>query len=966
MDNISKQPLFTHQVTNNSASVHLHSASSLSKASHFLWNEELLVQVNCQGYVNAQFMQPEPCKYSKGPNIESTTFMQPEMPYYADHPGRFVFIKDEDSGKMFSAPYAPMKLEAEHFEFIGHSHQIVWKVEHLELELEWKLTLPAKHTVELWCLNIRNKSEKSRKLSVTPCFSIGFMSWMNQAAVFDASLNSIVAQSVTPYQKVEDYFAQRNFKDITFLHSNKEPDSWCANLQEFVGRSGIQDPEALQCENLSNAESCYETPVAAMQFRIELATDETESTEFIFGPACSKGEVQELITRYSGKYRESFQSYKLEQKMRCGEFEFLTGNSEFDNFVNYWLPRQAIYHGELNRLTTDPQTRNFLQDTMALLYFSPEKARERLLLAISQQQVSGQMPDGILLNDKAKLKYINQIPHTDHCVWLVLSVKLYLDETADESILHEQVGFVSGSKLTSVANHVELAIEWLLSATDESGLSYIEQGDWCDPMNMVGYKGVGVSSWLSIATCYALSNWLDICNDYLSSANSLQITEYKATLDLLRGALRKHFKVGNWFARGITDDGRIFGVASDEQGQIFLNPQSWALLANVFEEDEVETLCREVMQRLATSFGVCMLAPAYTQMVEDIGRVTQKFPGSAENGSVYNHAAAFWGFAMFEQGKAELGFDVLKRMISHVDNAEETGQLPSYIPNYYRGARTHSPEHLGRSSHLFNTGTIAWYLRSLFEGLAGFRPCKQGVIITPKLPADMKTMSYSRNFRGARFQISIKQTHLVQQQQTFVNNLAIEEPMISELEAGTCYNIDIHLPWQPVQQKKLIVLTGVSGSGKSTLAKEIAEKLEYVYMEADEFHSRAAIRKMAQGKPLKECERSPWIERMRQHLLMLETNLQNVVLAYSGLKHEHRKQIQLLPFDVEFYHLELEEEELKSRLNKRSGHFFDRRLLTSQLEDFEPYREEEGEIVNGAQPIHVLAETIISRIQNEF
>ena len=31
-------------------------------------------------------------------------------------------------------------------------------------------------------------------------------------------------------------------------------------------------------------------------------------------------------------------------------------------FVNHWLPRQVFYHGDTNRLTTDPQTRNYLQD----------------------------------------------------------------------------------------------------------------------------------------------------------------------------------------------------------------------------------------------------------------------------------------------------------------------------------------------------------------------------------------------------------------------------------------------------------------------------------------------------------------------------------------------------------------------------------------------------------------------------
>ena len=44
----------------------------------------------------------------------------------------------------------------------------------------------------------------------------------------------------------------------------------------------------------------------------------------------------------------------------------------------------------------------------------------------------------------------------------------------------------------SVREHVTRALRFLAAAVDERGLPYIEQGDWCDPMNMVGYKGKGV------------------------------------------------------------------------------------------------------------------------------------------------------------------------------------------------------------------------------------------------------------------------------------------------------------------------------------------------------------------------------------------------------------------------------------------------------------------------------------------
>ena len=82
---------------------------NMPKASGFLWNEKMMIHANCRGYAIAQFMQPEPAKYSYAPNLEAKIFMQPEQPYYAHHPGRFIYVKDEVNGKIFSAPYEPVR-----------------------------------------------------------------------------------------------------------------------------------------------------------------------------------------------------------------------------------------------------------------------------------------------------------------------------------------------------------------------------------------------------------------------------------------------------------------------------------------------------------------------------------------------------------------------------------------------------------------------------------------------------------------------------------------------------------------------------------------------------------------------------------------------------------------------------------------------------------------------------------------
>src|SRR5690606_32293189 len=145
-----------------------------------------------------------------------------------------------------------------------------------------------------------------------------------------------------------------------------------------------------------------------------------EEFRFLFAPALDDAGIAALRERYlsASGFADAGAGTReyLEQGRGCIRIE--TPDPWLDAFANHWLPRQAYYHGDSNRLTTDPQTRNFLQDHMGMAYLRPATARASFLHALSQQGADGAMPDGILLVEGAELKYINQVPHTDHCAWL--------------------------------------------------------------------------------------------------------------------------------------------------------------------------------------------------------------------------------------------------------------------------------------------------------------------------------------------------------------------------------------------------------------------------------------------------------------------------------------------------------------------------------------------------------------------
>lgn len=771
----------------------LSSPTAMPNAAGFLWNQKMMIQATCRGYAVAQFMQPEPAKYAHAPNLEAKSFMQPEQTYYAHHPGRFVYIKDEETGQLFSAPYEPVRQQPDSFAFSVGKADLLWTVEHLGLRVELRLGLPTDDVVELWSLKVTNLSGRARKISVTPYFPIGYMSWMNQSGEYRPDLGGIVASSVTPYQKVEDYFKKKNFKDKTYFLCESAPDSWEVNQSVFEGEGGLHNPSGLQLHELSKGDARYETPAAVVQYKLALDAGAEVEKRFLFGPAFDDAEIQCMRERYlsADAFARAAAAYAQYIAGGCGCLRITTPDKELDNFVNNWLPRQVFYHGDVNRLTTDPQTRNYLQDNMGMSFVKPQVMRKAFLHALSQQEASGAMPDGILLTEGAELKYINQVPHTDHCVWLPVALNAYLDETADWALLDEIVTDASGRSET-VALRMGRAMDWLLKERDARGLSFIAQGDWCDPMNMVGYKGRGVSGWLTVAAAYALNLWAGMCEQAGAMEPALH---FRAGAAAMNAAANEHLWDGRWFARGITDDNVKFGVKEDGEGRIYLNPQSWAILSGAASEEQRACMQAEIEGQLYSPFGVTMFAPPYSKMRDDVGRVTQKHPGSAENGAVYNHAAIFYIYSLYSSGEGDRAYDLLRQMIPGPGEADylQRGQLPVFIPNYYRGAHREYPRTAGRSSQLFNTGTASWAYRCFVEGLCGLKGDADGLPIQPNLPAGWDGMQVERSFRGAQFRLNIRRAE-VAAVEVWQGGQKLAQARVDGIVAGRTYELDVLVP----------------------------------------------------------------------------------------------------------------------------------------------------------------------------
>lgn len=762
--------------------------TALPLAAGFLWNPHMMIHMTARGYATAQFMQPEPAKYARAQIMEAKHFMLPEQGTYAHHPGRFFYVKDRETGSLFSAPYEPVRAPVDAFAFEVTPVDIRWTVDRPGLRVEITLTLPVDDACELWAVRLTNSGKRDRKIGFYPAFPLGLMSWMNQSAHYDARLGGIVADSVTPYQKIDDYFKNKALKDKVILLSEQTPLAFETRQTRFEGEGGLHKPDAIIAAQMADGVALYENPIAALQFDHDLEKGESVTHRFLFGPAFDDAEIQRLKALYlsEGGFAKARDAYAAYMSAGAKTINIDTPDPHLDAFANSWLPRQVYYHGDTNRLSTDPQTRNFLQDAIGSVYVKPETARKTLLKALSQQHANGSMPDGIRMYEGAELKYINQVPHTDHSVWLALFLEAYLDETDDYAVLDEVVIDSETGTARTVRERISAANQWLIGAVDHRGLNVIDQGDWNDPMNMVGWKGKGVSGWLSLATAHSLRLWSQILERDGKDGRAFAWAS-KAFND----TMNTHLWDGDWYGRGITDDDVKFGVKADIEGRIFLNPQSFALMSGAADADRQKRMVTAIAEQMETPYGVEMIAPAYTHMREDVGRLTQKFPGVAENGSVYNHAAIFYVYSLYQVNEPEKAFELLRKMLTGSNDEDylRRGQLPVFVPNYYRGAHRQHPEASGRSSHLFNTGTASWLYRSLIEGLFGLKGCREGLRIRPQLPAGWPSARVTRHFRGATFEVEITRGN----PGLTVDGHAIAGDLIRDIVAGKSYSVKVSI-----------------------------------------------------------------------------------------------------------------------------------------------------------------------------
>ena len=168
----------------------------------------------------------------------------------------------------------------------------------------------------------------------------------------------------------------------------------------------------------------------------------------------------------------------------------------------------------------------------------------------------------------------------------------------------------------------------------------------------------------------------------------------------------------------------------------------------------------------------------------------------------------------------------------------------------------------------------------------------------------------------------------------------------------------------PFEGARIVIVMGVSGSGKSTVGKVIAQRLHAPYIEGDDYHPPANIKKMSAGIPLIDADRWPWLDAIGKAIHDAAGSKGVAVGACSALRWTYRDRLTAAAGEpIVFVYLEGSYEEIDARMKVRTNHFMPESLLKSQFATLEPPAADENAIdVPIASTPEMVADTVIKKL----
>jgi cyclic beta-1,2-glucan synthetase len=664
-----------------------------------------------------------------------------------DPPGEVLYVRDEDSGDVWSATPAPVA----HGDPFTVEHGAGWSSfvhTHEGIASQLTLGLADDAPVKISRLRLTNLGEKPRSLSVTAYveWTLGVLREHTQHQVrtqFDSAARAILARN---------YFDPQFASWVAFCASSEVISSYSGSRRSFIGRNGtLAAPAALYERELDRRTGAGIDPCAALRCPVTLAPGESYELAFVLGAAASEHEARSAIERFcTVEHASATLAHSADAwSQRLHTIQVCTPDPAFDVMLNGWTLYQTLAcrmwaRSALYQSSGAYGFRDQLQDTMALVYAEPGLARAHILRAASRQFPEGDVQhwwhEGTGRGVRTRF--------SDDLAWLPYVVAHYLRVTGDLGVLEESVHFLAMPLLgpdqhevyaePHVSSEAATLYEHCLRAlhkactTGAHGLPLMGGGDWNDGMNLVGAEGRGESVWLAwflISGLRAFEPHVRVRDEAAAEELLRRARDYAAAAD-------SEAWDGAWYRRAYFDDGSPLGSASSDECKIDSIAQSWSVIsgAGAHQAQAMQSLAEHLLDEPAKL--VLLLTPPFDKSARDPGYIKGYLPGVRENGAQYTHAALWTVLAFALRGDGDRAFE-LYQMINPLSHARTPAEVAVYkVEPYVVAADVYAAEgQRGRGGWTWYTGSASWMYRVGLESILGFQKRGDVLHLTPAVPA---------------------------------------------------------------------------------------------------------------------------------------------------------------------------------------------------------------------------------------
>ncbi len=700
-----------------------------------------------------------------------------------DRPGHYVYIRDDETGEYWSISWQPVgkdlktaKYECRH----GLSYS-KFSCEYSDIRAEQTLFVPMGDDVELWDVCLQNSGSKPRKLSLFSYVEFSF----HHIEIDNQNLQmSLYAAGSSYTDGIIEYDFFYEPSTFHYMASSFEPEGYDCVRDRFLGNYRTEtNPIAVERGECQNTSELGGNHCGALHKRLRLAPGEDTRITFMLGVG-PRATGKEIKAKYSvpAAVDAAFEALKAYWQEKLNVFQCKTPNEGLDTMTNIWTLYQAetcvVWSRFASLVEVGGRTglgyRDTSQDVMSVVHTNPAKCRQRII-----ELLNGQVSAGYGLHlfdpdwfDPEKQKapafksptiahapdrrtMIHGLEHTcsDDALWQVVTICEYVKETGDVALFDEVVPFADEAEAT-VYEHLKRALDFSAQQVGATGICKGLRADWNDCLNLGG----GESAMVSFMHHWALRAFVEAAA-YLGRGADAE--KYSAMADRVREACERELWDGAWYLRGITAKGLKVGSKENEEGKVFIESNTWAVVSDASSPERGKLAMDSVDKHLYSSYGIHLLWPAFSKPNDDIGFVGRVYKGIKENAAIFSHPNPWAVIAECKLGRGDRAMKFYNSLLPYNQNDMiEVREAEPYSYCQFVMGKDHTA--FGRARHPWLTGSGGWNYTAVTRWILGVRLTFEGMIIDPCVPGDWKEFEVRRQWRGAIYNITIENPNSVQ------------------------------------------------------------------------------------------------------------------------------------------------------------------------------------------------------------